>query len=307
MSSIRTLKTFLAVVRYGTFAAAGAEIGLTAAAVGLQIRTLEQALGCELFVRTGRSAALSTQGRDKVAAIQAIVDAYDALAHNEDDGILSGPVMMGALVSALMGAFSDALRHIRKKHPGLNVKLYAGLSNEFAHKVHRGELDAAVVTQSPMPLSPELVWTPLYQEPMVAIVPRPLPAAAGAAATPRDILLRLPFLRFDRRTWTGRLVQQVLDALELGPTEEMELNSVETIIELVRQGFGGSIVPKLANVDWAHDRRLRVLELPGMGICRHVGLLERQSHPRQRFTAEIKAYFSAAARSGAPAGSARDG
>ncbi|GAB2889112.1 LysR family transcriptional regulator [Paralcaligenes sp. KSB-10] len=295
MSSIRTLRTFLAVVRYGTFAAAGAEIGLTAAAVGLQIKTLEQALNCELFVRTGRSAVLSPQGQAKVAEVQAIVRAYDALASSHDDGELSGPVAVGALVSALMGAFSDALRAIKKKHPGLNVKLYAGLSSEFADKVQRGELDAAVVTQSPVLLSSELIWTPLYTEPMVLIVPSQSPEAVDSSLTPDEVLATLPFLRFDRRTWTGQLVQKVLESFAAKPNEEMELNSIETIIELVRQGFGGSIVPKLANVDWANDRRLRVIELPDVQICRRVGLLERQSHFRLSFTSEIKSYFSAAA------------
>jgi DNA-binding transcriptional LysR family regulator len=34
----------------------------------------------------------------------------------------------------------------------------------------------------------------------------------------------------------------------------MELNSVEAIIELVRQGLGYAIVPKLANIAWETDK-----------------------------------------------------
>ncbi len=292
MSSIRTLKTFLAVVRHGTFAAAGAKIGLTPAAVGLQIKMLEQALNCELFIRTGRSVTLSPQGRRKIAKIEAIVAAYNALVHVDEGDELSGPVSVGALVSALMGAFSDALRAIKRKHPKLHVTLYAGLSSDFAHKVQHGELDAAVVTQSPTPLNPALVWTPLYSEPMVLIVPRSAASAIDTTLTPREALTAQPFLRFDQRTWTGQLVQRALQHLDLLPDEEMELNSIETIIELVRQGFGGSIVPRLANVDWAHDRRLQVIDLPNAPVARHVGLLERQNHSRSNFTREIKAYFS---------------
>ncbi len=301
-SSIRTLRTFLAVVRYGTFAAAGARIGLTPAAVGLQIKTLEQALNCELFIRTGRSIVLGPQGRLRVAKIEEIVSAYDSLIHIDQQEELSGHVSMGALVSALMGAFSDALRAIRRQHPRLHVTLYAGQSRDFAARVLRGELDAAVVTQSPEPLNQELLWTPLYTEPMVAIVPRDALGLEGAK-DPEDggpgrtnpsygVLATLPFLRFDQRTWTGRLVQQTLMHLGLSLDAEMELNSIETIIELVRQGFGGSIVPRLANVDWARDERLKVIELPGIAVFRHVGLLELRSHGRGSFTREIKAYFS---------------
>ena len=75
MSSIRTLSTFLAVVRHGTFAAAGGEIGLTAAAVGLQMRALEESLEQPLFDRSGRSVVLNTAGRRAIPRIEELVRA----------------------------------------------------------------------------------------------------------------------------------------------------------------------------------------------------------------------------------------
>jgi len=53
---LRELKTFLAVARHGTFAAAGLHVGLAQSAVSAQIRNLELALGVRLFDRTGRHA-----------------------------------------------------------------------------------------------------------------------------------------------------------------------------------------------------------------------------------------------------------
>jgi DNA-binding transcriptional LysR family regulator len=72
----------------------------------------------------------------------------------------------------------------------------------------------------------------------------------------------------------------------------MELNSVEAIMALVRQGFGVSIVPQLANVQWSRDRLLRIVPLPAITVQRHVGLLERKENSRKRFTSAIKAYFA---------------
>lgn len=71
----------------------------------------------------------------------------------------------------------------------------------------------------------------------------------------------------------------------------MELNSVEAIVEIVRQGFGVSIVPQLTNVHWERDQDLSVIPLPGIDVERRVGLLERTRHGRMRFTAAIKEYF----------------
>jgi DNA-binding transcriptional LysR family regulator len=292
MPSIRVLRTFLKVAEKGSFAAAGADIGLTAAAVGLQVRSLEQDLGKVLFDRAGRSIVLNTTGRNAVTDTLELVRRYESLAALEGNG-LSGTVVMGALVSALMGAFSGALWQLKRDHPLLEVKLFAGLSADFASRVENGELDAAVTTHSPRPLPASLQWTPLYTEPMVLIVPRR--PHFKLESDPLDILRSAPFLRFDRATWTGDLVANVLTKARITVIEELEVNSVETIVALVRQGYGVAIVPKLDNVKWARDKDLRVITIPGNKIERRVGLLERTQHSRTQFTGAIKAHFKSRA------------
>ena len=294
MPSIRTFRTFLAVIKHGTFAGAGKEIGLTPAAVGLQIRAMEREMKQVFFERGGRSVVLNTAGRRALTPIEDLVRRYDALTELRDSDELSGTVVMGALVSALMGSFADALWSLKQKHPRLEVRLFGGLSAEFASKVEHGELDAAVMTQSPRPLPASLVWTPLYSEPMVLIVPR-----KPHFALPRDpleILRKSPFLQFDRTTWTGHLINEALAQCKVDAQGGMELNSVEAIIETVRQGFGVAIVPKLANVEWARDHSVRTMALPGVDVQRHIGLLERTRHNRMRFTEELKQYFDVSLR-----------
>ena len=297
MPSIRTLKTFLAVVRHGSFAAAGSEIGLSAAAVGLQMRSLEESLRQPLFDRSGRSVVLNTAGRRAMPRIEDLVLRYEELVGSGDGDTLSGTVVMGALVSTLMGAFADALWSLKQQHPGLEVKLFAGQSSDFANRVEQGLLDAAIVTRPPRGLQRSLAWTQLYVEPMVLIVPR-----RPHFVLPKDpvqVLRDAPFIRFDRETWTGLLVKDVLARCHVHVRDEMELNSVEAILAIVRQGFGVSIVPKLANVHWDRDRELRVIDLPDVDVQRRVGLLERSRHARMRFTDAIKQYFADASASAA--------
>ncbi len=294
MPSMRTLKIFLAVARHGSFAGAGQEVGLTAAAIGLQIRGLEEELRQPLFDRSGRSVVFNSAGRALVAPVTDLVGRYEALAAGPAHEGLSGKLVMGALVSALMGAFADGLLALMGEHPALEVKLFAGLSADFATRVASGELDAAVVTQPPMQLPSNLVWSPLYDEPMVLIVPRrPHFHLPGNA---RQLLAECPFLRFDRQAWTGHLVDRALAQAGATVREGMELNSVEAIVALVRQGFGVSIVPQLANVQWSRDRALRLVPLPKVKVQRRVGLLERRRHAREPVTAAIKAHFAPVSR-----------
>jgi len=168
------------------------------------------------------------------------------------------------------------------------VKLIAGLSSNFLDQVLDGGLDAAIVTESPYALPQNIQWTELYKEPMILITPSS-PSNHKASTVQFDT--NLPFIRFERNTWTGHLVDQTIKANKLIIQEGMELNSVEAIIELVRQGLGCSIVPKLANISWGNDRQLSIQELPGKTIYRKVGLLERKKHGRQNITLAIKQHF----------------
>ena len=286
MSSIRVLKNFLAISRHKSVAAAAREIGLTAAAAGQQLQQLEADIGVELFDRTKRSMTLNHHGRSLLEPIQEIIARYEALG-SDFKSELSGTIVLGALVSTLMGAFGNTLNELKQSYPELEIKLIAGLSNNFLDQVIEGSLDAAIVTESPFALPQNVQWTELYKEPMILIYPSAPKSKKGPIVADKP----LPFIRFERNTWTGHLVDQTIKSNKLSIQDGMELNSVEAIIELVRQGLGYSIVPKLANISWSNDRQLRIQELPGKTIFRKVGLLERKKHLRQNVTQVIKQHF----------------
>ena len=286
MSSIRLLKNFLVIARHKSVAAASREIGLTPAAAGQQIQQLEEEIGLELFDRTKRSLSLNTNGRSLIEPIQEIIARYEALGSNLKSG-LSGTIVIGALVSSLMGAFGKTLNELKLRYPDLEIKLLAGLSSNFLDQILEGSIDGAIVTESPFTLPQNVQWTELYREPMILITPA-LTTNKITKSSPR---IKLPFIRFERNTWTGHLVDQTIKANKLPIEESMELNSVEAIIELVRQGIGYSIVPKLASISWETDRQLTIQRLPGKTIYRKVGLLERKKHGRQNITLAIKQLF----------------
>jgi DNA-binding transcriptional LysR family regulator len=286
MSSIKILKNFLAITRHKSVAAAAREIGLTAAAAGQQLQLLENEIGLELFDRTKRSLTLNGHGRSLIEPIQEIIARYEALGTNLKSE-LSGTIILGALVSSLMGAFGKTLNEIKQSYPDLEIKLIAGLSSNFLDQVIEGTIDGAIVTESPYALPQNVQWTELYKEPMILITPSALKSSKNL----NNSSDQLPFIRFERNTWTGHLVEQTIRVNKLKIQDGMELNSVEAIIELVRQGLGYSIVPQLANISWSSDRQLKIQNLPGKTVYRKVGLLERKKHSRNNITGAIKGHF----------------
>src|SRR5215211_6224896 len=97
---INELRTFIAVCRHGTFAAAGERIGLTQSAVSSQVKRLEEALGFELFERTGRSATLNAAGQTTLARAEEICALYAKLGELPDDAASGGLLRIGAIASA---------------------------------------------------------------------------------------------------------------------------------------------------------------------------------------------------------------
>ncbi|OZI29432.1 hypothetical protein CAL18_00510 [Bordetella genomosp. 7] len=289
MASIRQFRTALAAARLGSFVAAGRHVGLTQAAVSLQIKNLESELDTQLFERRAQAAVPTAQGRQVLAELEDLVARYEQLlAHSGNP--MRGSLRIGTLVSSLMGTFGTVLARVKRDFPDLRITLLAGQSADFAARVASGELDAAVVTEPPHGVDASLVWTPLYQEPLVLIAAPRLRRKSVAS-----LLASEPFLQFDRSLWTGHLIADALARLRAAPDVILELNSIEAIAELVRQGYGVAIVPLLANADWRHGKQLAVKPLPGPPILRRVGMLERRRHGKSAITQTLRGVFAAAA------------
>jgi len=269
MSSIRLLRTFSAVASEGSFAAAAARVALTQAAVGQQMRALEGELRRPLFERQGKAVVLNEAGRALLPQVRRLLALYDQmLAPGGAAGAMAGTVQLGAVVSAVRPLIQATLV-LKARHPGLDLHVSAAKSIELIERVQAGGLDAAIVVREPG-ARPELAWTALYAEPMVLLAPRKL-----EEATPRTLLQRQPFIRFDPSQHTGRLVERTLKRMKTKPQEFLELNALESIVDLVRSGLGVSLVPLLRGARWSGDAKLRVIELP-QAEERKIALVQRR-------------------------------
>lgn len=257
MSSIRVLKTFLAVASEGSFAAAAQRVALTQAAVGQQMRTLEIELRRPLFERQGKTVVMNEAARALVPQVRKLVALYEQiLASGASPDPMAGTVHLGAVVSAVRPLIQATLA-LKQRHPGLELHVSAAKSMELVERVAAGDLDAAIAVREPGASRGELAWTTLYSEPMVLLVPRKLHGRPL-----RELLQQQPFVRFDRTQHTGQLVERTLRRLRAKPQEFLELNAIEAIVDLVRAGLGVSALPLLQGARWQADARLQVVQIP---------------------------------------------
>ena len=280
MSSIRLLRTFAAVAGEGSFAAAAPRVALTQAAVGQQMRALEAELRRPLFERQGKTVVLNEAGRALVPQVRRLLGLYEQmLAPARGMDTMAGTVTLGSVVSAVRPLIQATLA-LKARHAALDLHVLAAKSIELVERVQAGELDAAIAVREPG-ARPDLVWTALYAEPMVLLAPRRLDESS-----PRAILQRQPFIRFDPTQHTGRLVERSLKRLRVKPQEFLELNALESIVDLVRAGLGVSVVPLLHGARWAQDARLRVIELP-QAEERRIALVQRRDSSTAAIVAAV--------------------
>lgn len=273
MSSIRLFRTFLAAAQEGSFAAAAPRVALTQAAVGQQMRALESDMRRPLFERQGKAVVLNDAGRALLPQARQLVALFDQMqAAVPSFGPMSGTLNLGAVVSAVRPLIEATLA-LKDRHPGLELHVSAAKSMELLSQVESGALDAAISVRERGTPSAALTWIALYAEPMVLLAGRNMPEA-----TPRKLLQSQPFIRFDRSQHTGQMVDRTLRRLRVTPHEVLELNTIESIVELVRSGLGLAVLPRLRDGRWAADPRLRVLALPN-AEARQIGLAQRRESP----------------------------
>ncbi|AMN77566.1 MULTISPECIES: LysR family transcriptional regulator [Pseudomonas] len=266
---LRELKTFIAVTRHGTFAAAGMHIGLTQSAVSAQIRQLEQALGVPLFDRTGRQATLNAAGLRALPLAKEILETFNRMAVPVDANEYRGELKVGAITTAQTGLLPQALVRLRQAAPAVECKLIPGVSLDLLSQVDAGELDSAIIIRPPFDLPKELHVQVLRKEPFVLIVPDRL-----AGDNPLQLLATQPHVRYDRASFGGRLVSRFLREQKLDVQVALELDELEAIVKMVECGLGVSLIPQ-AGLWLERSPKVRIIPLGSLTFYREIILLSR--------------------------------
>jgi DNA-binding transcriptional LysR family regulator len=274
---LNELKTFIAVTQYGTFSGAGARIGLTQSAVSAQMQRLEEELGFALFDRTGRSATLNDAGRETLALAEEMMTLYARLSQRGAVAAESGMLRVGAIASAQVSFVADALARFRDDRPGWRIRVVPGVSLALLGQVDSGELDLAVIIKPPFALPSELEWRTLVTEQFVLLVPKKLTRGQRGW---RELLNSEPFIRYDRTSFGGRLVDRFLRRSRLNVHDVIELDELQAIVQLVARGIGVALIPKSAGLGkWPVG--VAALELGEATFQREIGLVQRPRHSRQ--------------------------
>lgn len=272
--NISQLRTLVAISDHRGFADAAERLFITPAAVSQQMRALEDEVQAPLFDRTTRPPRLNAHGAHIAERAREVLRAFDAFveeARAPDE--IAGVLALGCISGFSSGLIPEALGNLRKRYPRLMVRMEEGQSATLIRQVRRRELDAAIVTE-PLAPEPDLEMLPITSEPLVVVAP-----PDAAAASWDEALTALPFLRVNRLSGMGALIDNVMRNAGLVVSEAMELDSSDVVLSMVHAGLGAGVIPA-GRLKGEYAESVRSFPFGDPPVSRRVVLIERPNYER---------------------------
>lgn len=140
------LRAFAAVVETGGVTPAARLLNRTQAAVSLQIRRLEDALGQALFERTHKRLVLAPAGETLLGQAQRLIAMNDEVIDRMTKPAFDGEVRLGIPVDLIVAYAAPILRRFNTMWPHVRVSLAASNSHELLEDLDHAKLDIALTT-----------------------------------------------------------------------------------------------------------------------------------------------------------------
>ena len=280
MITIRQLRYLSALAEHRHFGCAADACAVTQPALSMQIRQLESQLGVELVERRPGEVLLTEIGAE-VARRGAIIlsaerDLVDLAQHH--GRLLTGRLTLGVIPTIAPYLLPTLLPALLRRYPDLRVELRETQTKILLDELARGALDV-VMLALPV-LESDLEAMRLFDDPFLLAVPasdphpETVPVSADDIDPRRLILLEEGHCLRDQAVAYCRNAQHA-GAMGLGAT------SLATVMQMVANGYGVTLLPQVAVDVEVRDRRVKLLRFTSPQPGRTIGLAWRNTSSRK--------------------------
>jgi LysR family hydrogen peroxide-inducible transcriptional activator len=277
MITLRQLRYLASLARHRHFGRAADDCAVTQPALSMQIREFERELGVELIERRPNDIALTETGLEVAARAEHILasvrDLVDFARHRDP---LSGSLKLGIIPTLAPYLLPRVLPPLQTHYPNLALEIRESQTSTLVDELVAGRLDAAMLA---LPVEgADLETLALFNDAFLLAVPASDPL--HGPITPDDvdrrrlILLEEGHCLRDQALAFCGMARRDLPA-GLGAT------SLTTVMQMVANGFGVTLVPQIAADAELRDRRVRALRFAAPAPGRTIGLVWRKTSPRR--------------------------
>ncbi|MGI8420839.1 MAG: LysR family transcriptional regulator [Gaiellaceae bacterium] len=272
------LESFVAVARRGSVTETARDLFITQPALTARLNALERALGVTLLARRRSGARLTPAGRAFLPyaerALAAVADGRQLLAALDRGS--TGQVSIGASPAVSTYALPPLLRRFSADHPGVELAVRTGHSEEVLDLVKRGEVEVGLTR---LLRDPEIESFPLYEDELVLVVAYGHRFVASGWVR-LEQLGEESFVLFDRSSSYHELTGALFRDAGIAPRGSMELDNIDSAKKMVELGLGIALLPQIAVAgELAQGRLHRIRIVEGAPPRRPIVAIRRRDAP----------------------------
>jgi LysR family hydrogen peroxide-inducible transcriptional activator len=279
MITLRQLHYFVSLVRHRHFGQAASACAVSQPALSMQIKELEREVGADLVERRKGDFALTATGMEVVRRAEGILaaarDLVDFGRHRE---VLAGRLKLGAIPTLAPYLLPKLLPRLRSTYKALQLELRETQTAQLVYDLIAGELDCALLA---LPVEyPEIETVALFEDRFLLAVPasEPMPRRPLKVSDLRGSRLLLleegHCLRDQAVAFCAARGREFASAF--GST------SLTTVMQMVANGYGVTLLPEIATQAELHDKRVSLKRFAAPEPGRTIGLAWRKTSPRHR-------------------------
>ncbi len=228
--------------------------------ISKQIRLLEEELGVEIFVRSGkRIVAVTEPGQAVVSSAQRMLqDAENLKRVGEEFGDqITGSLRLATTHTQARYVLPAVVQKFIALYPGVTLNLHQGSPMQIAEMVRSGEVDIGIATEA-IELFEDLVMLPCYEWNRCVVVPPRHPLLKERPLS-LEAIARYPIITYDF-AFTGRSkINKAFEAKGLSPNVVLTAIDSDVIKTYVEMGLCVGVLAKMA-FDPNRDRDLRAID-----------------------------------------------
>lgn len=240
---LKTLKTFQAIVKHGSFNRAAQEMNYVQSTVTMQIQKLEAELGIQLIER-GKEVGLTEAGRllyDQSLPIVKNMEQLQASLTDMKSGE-AGHIRLGVTEPTASYRLPGILKKFMDMYPRIRISLEISNTPRLAEQVLKGEIDYSLCTAPSM--GSDLYFEPLFKEEFVALLPEDHPLARKSVVEPEDLREHRLLVTSATCPYRRKLEMTMQEKGNAAP-DTMEIGSMTALKYYVEEGLGIALVPKI--------------------------------------------------------------
>jgi LysR family hydrogen peroxide-inducible transcriptional activator len=280
MITLRQLRYLTSLARHRHFGRAAEDCSVSQPALSMQVRELEREIGAELVERRPNEIAFTATGVEVAERAERILaatrDLVDFARHRD---ILSGNFKLGIIPTLAPYVLPRVLPKLQAKYPRLRLEVRETQTKTLLEELVRGTLDCVMLA---LPAEGADIETlKLFDDPFLLAVPAADERPQHGHVSVDDVDQRRLILLEEGHCLRDQALAFCATSRRDAPAG-LGATSLATVMQMVANGYGVTLVPEVAAGVEVRDERVKLLRFVAPEPARTIGLAWRRTSSRKK-------------------------